>query len=220
MSSTNRGGVRVANDVYPTPGWASLRFLESEIGENLPGGIWLEAGAGEGAIISAVQSVRSDVRFLACELREECRPKLELIADAVHIGNFLGADMEYLGLDRKADVMIGNPPFHLAMEFIAHGFTIADRVVQLLRLNFVGSDERAEFMRTFAPDLLILPNRPGFSPDGGTDSCEYAWLNWPMEKERRRGVVEVLAKTPLSVRRAAVDELKQLVGEGPIPTGT
>lgn len=210
MSSTNRGGERSVADFYPTPKWSVHRFLESPTGDLLPGGIWIEAGAGEGAIIRAVNEVRKDVDWIACELRGECFERLARVTPSVRIGNFLGMDLEFLGIKEKAEVMFGNPPFHLALEFVMHGFTVAERVVQLLRLNFVESDDRVEFMRTYAPNLSVLPNRPSFNPNGNTDSCAYAWFSWPVEKERAYGAWEVLKSTPLAVRNLARAEIAEL----------
>jgi hypothetical protein len=76
MSSTKRGRQRNAADNYPTPAWTVDRLFESL---PLPGGAWLEPSAGEGAIISAVNDLRSDVRWCAVELRGECLPALSSV---------------------------------------------------------------------------------------------------------------------------------------------
>jgi hypothetical protein len=52
VSATKRGsGVRTPDDAYETPAWCVQRLLEKL---QLPGGNWLEPGAGDGAIIKAV----------------------------------------------------------------------------------------------------------------------------------------------------------------------
>ncbi len=35
-------------------------------------------------------------------------------------------------------------------------------VAFLLRLNFLGADERSDFWREYPPDIYVLPNRPSF----------------------------------------------------------
>jgi hypothetical protein len=178
MSATNRGSLRHPADFYATPSWCVDRLLEKL---KLPGGNWLEPGAGEGNLIRAVN--RSDVRWTALELREECRPILEALSprpEIVITDKFVAAGVEDRAKPlhgRHFDVAFGNPPFSLAIEFVRESIKYADHVVMLLRLNFLGSRGRCAFMQEHAPDVYVLPDRPSF--DGkGTDSIEYAWFVW------------------------------------------
>ena len=202
MSATNRGGTRQPDDFYATPAWCVERLLEKL---QLPGGNWLEPGAGEGNLIKAVR--RNDIRWTALELREECRPRLEALdvrPEIIITDKFI----ENVPEDQKPlhgrhfDVAFGNPPFNLAMEFIEESLKYADTVVMLLRLNFIGTQGRCEFMQTHAPDLYILPDRPSF--DGkGSDSIEYAWFVWNKASLNRSvGQTTVLDRTPAAVRKA------------------
>lgn len=61
----------------------------------------------------------------------------------------------------------------------------------LLRLNFLGSQRRAAWLRAWTPDVYVLPRRPSFT-GRGTDSCEYAWCVWHEDRRGPRGSVEVL----------------------------
>lgn len=202
MSATNRGGTRHPSDFYATPSWCVDRLLEKL---TLPGGAWLEPGAGEGNIIKAVQ--RSDIRWTALELQPVCRPALERLTPRPEIiitDKFIspGLPEEEKPLNgRRFDVAFGNPPFSLAQEFVEESLRYADAVVMLLRLNFLGSAGRCCFMQTHAPDVYVIPDRPSFS-GRGTDSIEYAWFVWQQGRARRSsGLVTVLNTTPLSVRR-------------------
>lgn len=206
MSSTARGGQRSEADYYATPSWCARRLLEKI---DLPGGLWADPAAGEGAIVKEVNASRKDVTWVMTEIREECREKLLPLArgnDSVIIADFLSethrsnvtwAMMEIreecrgklLPLTRTNDaeysVSITNPPFNLAMPFIRACLPISHHAIFLLRLNFLGSQERSDFIRETKPDLYILPNRPSFTTftehkrgKMATDSIEYAWFHF------------------------------------------
>jgi hypothetical protein len=195
VSAAGRSAVRRADDFYETPGFCVHRLLEAV---DLPGGVWVEPSAGHGAIITAVNSFRSDVKWAGFEIRPEARPYLvPLVFNTGSMTkDFLATIMH---IDEPA-VVIGNPPFSLAKEFVMHALAIAPYVAMLLRLNFIGSAKRSAFFRSDMPDVYVLPNRPSFT-GGGTDATEYAWCVWTPERGRRSGRVEVLAETPLEERR-------------------
>jgi hypothetical protein len=200
MSSTGRRAERLGGpeDHFATPSWAVRRRLE--VGD-LPGGIWLEPGAGDGAIIRAVNAVRSDVRWIAVEIREEAIAVLERIQNVTVLrGDFLAESSRVL-LNSSIAVVLGNPPYQDAQPFIDQARVVAPRapVVQLLRTNFTGSEERADFMRRCAPDIAQLPNRPSFYLRL-TDSIEYSWMTFH-PGERRIGRFEVLASTAIEERQ-------------------
>lgn len=197
MSSTNRK-VREGHDFYETPAWCVERLLET--GALNDGTRFLEPAAGRGAIVRAVNATR--------------RPRWRLIElDSEHIGvltatapkgsTVLWADFLKTPPEPGAvDVIITNPPFDLAPRFIETAFAWKpQKIVLLLRLNFLATEARAPFMRQYAPDVYVLPNRPAFTGKG-TDSIEYAWFVWDLSQMPRAvGTVRVLAPTPAEVRR-------------------
>jgi hypothetical protein len=201
MSSTNRGGIRSEADNYSTPLWAVKRLLD--VYRPPPGpGVWLEPAAGDGNIIRAVNEVVPSVKWLACELREECRPALaQAVGDPrrVIITDYITAPPQ-IPEGKRIEVVITNPPYRLAHEFIAQSFGLAEEVVMLLRLNYLGSDHRAEFLRHYPPDVFVLPNRPSFKGNGKTDSPEYAWFVFRPFEKRDYGTLQILPSTPSTER--------------------
>jgi len=202
MSSTSRGGKRSASDNYPTPAFAVHRLLERL---ELPGGSWLESSAGTGNIIKAVNAVRKDVNWIACELREECEGILREtfldhdITGEIRMGDFLKqSPPPYNG---PCVVSLNNCPFSLAQEFIEHTLHFAPHVIHLLRLNYLETAKRCEFFRSQMPDVYILQNRVSFTGNGKSDSTAYCWMHFGPERGRRTGKIEVLDHTPLDQRR-------------------
>lgn len=164
MSATNRGGERQPDDLYITQDWPVQALLARLA---LPGGRWLEPGAGDGAIVRSVQTLRSDVQFLAVE-------KHDTLAGQVTpcdwwIGDFLDPSVELLaalsgsgGVDAGFDVTIGNPPYKFAQEFIEQSIRFSAIVCFLLRLDFLGSKGRTDFYRRYPADVYVLHDRPSF----------------------------------------------------------
>lgn len=200
MSSTNRGAQRDARDFYPTPAWCVGCLLEAV---ELPGGTWLEPAAGRGAIVDAVRARRGEVTWKLVEAHPEpedraAYKRLGVRVRDVHTKSFFDVGLDDLG--GPIDVVITNPPFARAMEFVEHAMDLGPKtIVMLLRLDFLGSQTRAPFMRLYAPDVYVLPRRPSFV-GRGTDSNEYAWFVWPGARRRRTGKVSVLDPTPASIR--------------------
>lgn len=69
------------------------------------------------------------------------------------------------------DLIITNPPYSLAL-CAPHG-----AVVMLLRVNWLGGQERAPWMRLHTPSLYVSPRRPSFT-GAGSAATEYAWMTW------------------------------------------
>lgn len=157
--------------------------------------MWVEPGAGNGAIIRAVNARVSGVSWYAIEKREEERGNLVAANATPCIGDFLSDETRAPGFSPR--VVIGNPPFALAMEFIDRAMKVYPdaSIAFVLRLNFAGSAGRARFMRDSKPSVYVLPNRPSFTPSGKTDSIEYAWFVWD-QNQLNQGKFRVLDVTP------------------------
>lgn len=191
-------------DFYPTPAWCVHRILERL---DLPGGDWLEPGAGDGAIIRAVAqstfSRRGEVRWTAVERRTEVLPELHRSSASCEVihGDYLEdpAVADRLA-GRRFAVAFGNPPLTRAADFIKATLTRADTVVMLLRHNFLATQRRHSFVSTHVPDVYVLPDRPSFEK-GKTDNATYAWMVWRNGGRRTEGSTSVLALTLPSERR-------------------
>jgi hypothetical protein len=177
------------HEFYPTPDYAITPLLDCDL-LMLPGGVWVEPCVGTGNIVNTINRRRPDVRWVMYDIDERVA---QHCAGAI-VADFLAQPtMAEQNAGRLADVLIMNPPFSLALEFAARAFQWASWVVMLQRLNWFGSQKRREWLRTFAPDVYVLPKRPSFRPDGQTDSIEYAWFVWPPTgRERRSGWISML----------------------------
>ena len=204
MSSTNRGTVREKNDRYLTPAWCVDRLFENHNFRHSLGDIRaiLEPCAGSGDIALAVEKHLPNRAWSLCDLDEANHYDLQVAGNQESsscICDFLEMSPEY---ERPVyDLIVTNPPFKLAMEFVKQSFKEARSVAMLLRLNWLASASRQEWMRMHTPDVYVLPNRPDFTGSGG-DATEYCWACWhDTSAYRSTGTVEILGLTPLDVRR-------------------
>jgi hypothetical protein len=185
MSSTNRGAERRTDDAYMTPAWCVHRLLDVWEPRS---GRYLEPAIGRGNIVRAC-NFHPD-RWLWFDIRPD-------VVDNPR--DFLTVAEVPLGIT----AVITNPPYCLAEEFVRHSRKLcpdAD-LVFLLRIAFLASQARLPLWRDVGtPDIFVLPNRPSFTGHG-TDSSDYAWFRWPVEKSDR-GDVRVLAETPKAERCA------------------
>ena len=147
---------RNAYDFYPTPEWCY---------ENLPIDWSMfktahEPCKGDGRILSFLENKGIETSWT--EIQE-------------------GKD--YFEWSGKVDLILTNPPFSIAKEFIEHSMMCSTTVIMLLRINFLGSQARHDFWNQFPPDgLIILSKRPSFTGKG-TDATDYAWFVWSDKKE-------------------------------------
>lgn len=214
MSSTGRVADRAKDDQYMTPPWAVWRFLDAvDLVDYRERSKWLEPCAGTGNVIRAVEEyygrpgtvTHAKRSWTAVEKDEALAKSIPLEAKVWGGVSFFNVELD----EPRYDVVITNPPYLLAMDFVEASLKIADTVCMLLRLNFCGSEKRNSFFRKHMPDIYVLPNRPSF--DGkGSDSIEYAWYVWQSSLGahqgsprwgNRVGSIQVLETTENEIRQ-------------------
>lgn len=226
MSSTGRGSARMPDDAYDSPRWTVHALLQRV---SLPGARWLEPSVGRGQVIAAVDEWRAwaglpPIIWDAVELNPARVAALRAQGRRVREGNFLEIGST---LGTTYDVVIGNPPYLLAREFVETGLRIAPLVVYLLRQGFVGTAERSAWLRGCMPDRYTLPHRPTYVTrarwdarrrrfiETTSDSTESEWMIFH-RTPRREGICAVLDQVPEEVRaaeRAEAPVVRERLGE-------
>ena len=161
MSSTARGRARENLDFYPTPAWAVDLVLD-RLGPVV--GNVLEPAAGDGAIVKRLLA-RGYVpeQIDACEIDPGRADIVKGLAASVVCADFTSDNATRL---RSYSLIITNPPFALAESFARRMIAMTlgrGTAALLLRLNWLGSQERAGFHRAHPADIFLLPKRPEFT---------------------------------------------------------
>ena len=189
MSATNRGAERREHDFYSTPEWCTKALFQHV--DELRTRPVLDPCAGDGAILNVARAYRLETHGI--ELRDVPKPigvqAWSPSCDALELARNLSG----VGRSPYRDCnLVTNPPYSLAQDFIDAWRDKARLSAWLLRLNFLGSQKRAAWLRACPPSrVLILPRRPSFT-GGATDSCEYAWMIWDSQDPAPKAQIEWL----------------------------
>lgn len=173
MSVTGHNPVRHADDFYATPAWCTRAIL-SHLPESHT---ILDPCCGDGAILDVLAAERPNAQRLGIEIDDGRTETNKVKGHIVACADALGPSRWAGG---AVDLILTNPPFGLAMEFVQracdevfHGGTVA----MLLRLPWLASQKRAPWLRENTPSVYVLPKRPSFTGKG-TDATDYAWMVW------------------------------------------
>lgn len=170
-------------DFYETPDWA-IRPLGSVLPVKAGDRI-LDAGCGTGAILRCVGEMFPENEIRGVEKDEtRCLAAREMTELPVDRGDFLL-------LQERFDIIVSNPPYSFAIEFVQKALTLAPVVAMLLRLPWLASQCRAEWHRENPAHVCVLPRRPSFTGDGKTDATEYAWFLWGAGHEGQWSILSV-----------------------------
>ena len=170
MSSTNRGAERQPNDLYETPVETTLAMLPW-----LP--CWtprsvLDPCCGSGAILNACRTHWPDVETRGIEIDGATADRTIGSPHRVAVGDALSLPWP------AVDIVVMNPPYSLAEQFVRRAYETAWMVVALLPLAFLGSEDGESLVeRVDMPDVYLLSTRQSFigSTAGPHDS---AWMVW------------------------------------------
>ena len=160
MSATGRADVRHADDFYATPA-PTIRAILPHL--DLTGRI-LEPAAGDGAIVlellrAGVPPANIDAVEINPERAVRCQERTGV---SCFPADFLAPD----SFGANADLIVTNPPYLLAEQFIRQAMKNVSRdgeIVMLLRINFLASRKRVVFWREHPAHVFVLPGRPSFS---------------------------------------------------------
>ena len=90
-------------------------------------------------------------------------------------------------------MIIGNPPYSLAIEFVTKCLDLLGEngvLIFLLRTAFLESKSRYDFWQVNPlSGLYTLSKRPSFI-NGKTDACSYSWFIW--EKNNDKQTIKVI----------------------------
>lgn len=116
-------------------------------------------------------------------------------------------DKDFFEFTDDVDLIITNPPFSIAKEFIDHSLELCNTCIMLLRINYLGSISRHEWWKKQPPTaMFVLSKRPSFTGKG-TDATDYAWFVWDKTDRIPRGVHFVYP--PTKEQSALANELAQ-----------
>ena len=195
MSATGRSSARTnhPNDYYVTPRRTIVDFVRAF--EKDTHGFFTEArnygwpildpAAGgddnnEAAYPAVLNGIGLNVRTM--DIRSDARAEMTC--------DYLETTIDY-----APKMIITNPPFNLAMEFITKALAdVSDGgyVVMLLRLNYFGTKKRLKFWHHCMPQITYVHHaRPGFYPNrpSKTDATEYmhaVWQKGVQDEERTK----------------------------------
>lgn len=202
MSATNRGGTRLNQDTYFTPhpytyGIVPFLFPQRPITaidwRALP---VIDPACGNGQILAPLRKLGfSPSQLYGFEIDLWLSHAAAQLTDA----NVTTCDsLQALAQWRPPCpvTIIGNPPYSLAFEFFALSYAIAQRCggqfALFLRLGFLESDERRDFLRRVSPFCGVASSRPSFVKfkrrrhgkvvTVSSDASAYGWIGYSPER--------------------------------------
>ena len=186
MIRDNKNG-RISCDHYATPLNTVQNLLNNIVINEMN---ILEPSAGEGNIIRVLRENGYNGNITAMELRYKENQELTKYANSVIIGDFLS-----LKTNEKYDLIIGNPPFSKALEFVEKCFDLINdngRIILLLRTAFLESKSRYDFwQRHPLSALYVLSKRPSFTGHD-RDATSYSWFEFKKNVNIREQTIKVI----------------------------
>lgn len=148
-------------DDYPTPAHVTRAILPHLATPRTV----LEPAAGDGGMMRVVETHWPRVTVHGLEI-DSARAKIARVGCYDALDPQLSWRRIALGgvVGKPYDLIITNPPFSLAIEFVKKALASgALECAFLLRLAFLESKSRAAFHRECPSDIYVLPERPSFA---------------------------------------------------------
>jgi hypothetical protein len=155
-------------DCYSTPAVAIEALLKVE---SLPHYIW-EPAAGRGNIVVALRD--ADYSVIASDIWHYDFP-LDFEADF----------LDQVRAPADTELILTNPPYRFATEFVDHALTLCPRVIMLCRLAFLESEVRTRILdagtltavHVFKKRLPMM-HREGWAGKRASSAMPFAWFVW------------------------------------------
>lgn len=164
-------------DDFPTPSNVIEQCISKIVRPTYS--VVLEPAAGDGRICKRLKDNKPNAIIHGVEIQDRHKETLEKACDLVTIGSYLE-----LGGMGKYDLIITNPPYSIAEEYVHKALGQLEsygQLVLLLRLGFLESIGRWERLWAIAgmrpTSVYVLCRRPSFTGQG-TDATAYAWFVW------------------------------------------
>jgi hypothetical protein len=157
------------DDLYETPPVAVEALLRAE---KLPLRIW-EPACGPGAIVRVLRAAGHEV----------------IASDLVDYGCPLSTSRIDFLLERRvplnAEMILTNPPYKLARQFVEHAIELCPLVVMLLRLEFLESERRSDILEDHGlarihlfRKRLPMMHRSTWQGRKANSRIAFAWFVW------------------------------------------
>jgi hypothetical protein len=180
LYSTKPLRLRDERDYYPTPYELALKSLETFRYTHPKKKMFiLDPGAGDGVWGRAASVVYPDSYIYGVE-----NDMSRAIPNPVEYSVWDTRDYLLLDLEPTFDLVIGNPPYKYAEEFVRKSYDLLEpngHILFLLRLAFLEGQNRYKemFDKELRPvHVWVLPRRPSFTENRKTDSTAYAIYVW------------------------------------------
>lgn len=172
----------MTNELFITP-QETVNVLMEELVKYLPSNPKvIDAGSGTGSLAWVVKEYLPESHITAIEIDSNLIPHLNSMQN---IDRVVEADFLNLSTNTYYDLIISNPPFTKAQEFVSTCLKYDRNIVAvLLRLNFLASQRRHNWWSNMleAPKIRVLSQRPSFRY-GRTDATEYGWFIWGLDEK-------------------------------------
>ena len=163
-------------DLYETPAPVTCALLKVEPLLQARRHIW-EPAAGRGAIVAVLREAGHEV--VASDITDHGGPPFT-------VPGYLDRDFFLeCAAPTGTEIIMTNPPYHCAADFVRHALKLCPRVIMLLGLRFLESKSRTDILEGGSlarvhlfRDRLPMMHRDGWTGPRATSALAYAWIVW------------------------------------------